>query len=143
MNQTTIIGNLTRDPELRYTGGGKAVVGFGVAVNRRYQVSGDWKEDVTYYNVTVWDTYGENVAASLSKGDRVFVTGRLDLREYEAKDGTMKMAVDIVASEVGPVLRWATVEVKRTPRNDGAPAGDSLDAAVRSAQGASPVTSPF
>jgi single-strand DNA-binding protein len=73
----TIVGNLTRDPELRFTAGGKGVASFGVAVNRRYQVNGEWQEKVSFFNVTAWDTLGENAAASLTKGTRIMVTGRL------------------------------------------------------------------
>ena len=64
----TIVGNLTRDPELRFTAGGKGVASFGVAVNRRYQVNGEWQVKVSFFNVTAWDTLGENASASLTKG---------------------------------------------------------------------------
>ena len=82
-NTVTIVGNLTRDPELRFTAGGKGVASFGVAVNRRYQVNGEWQEKVSFFNVTAWDQLGENAAASLTKGTRIIVTGRLEQREYE------------------------------------------------------------
>ena len=73
----TIVGNLTRDPELRFTAGGKGVASFGVAVSRRFQQNGEWQEKTSFFNVTAWDTLGENIAASLTKGSRVLVTGRL------------------------------------------------------------------
>ncbi len=83
----TIVGNLTRDPELRFTAGGKGVASFGVAVNRRYQVNGEWQEKTSFFNVTAWDQLGENAAASLTKGARIIVSGRLEQREYETKEG--------------------------------------------------------
>lgn len=120
-NSITIVGNCTRDPEIRFTTGGKAIVSFGLAVNRRWQSNGEWQEKVSFFNVTAWDQLGENVAASLSKGSRVIVTGRLEQREYEASDGTKRNVVEIVADEVGPSLRWATCTVERAERT-GAPA---------------------
>ena len=98
----TIVGNLTRDPELRFTTGGKGVASFGVAVNRRYQQNGEWQEKMSFFNVTAWDTLGENAAASLTKGTRVIVTGRLEQREYETKEGEKRNVVEIVADEIGP-----------------------------------------
>ena len=83
----TIVGNITRDPELRFTAGGKGIASFGLAVNRRWQQNGEWQEKVSFFNVTAWDTLGENIAASLTKGTRVIVTGRLEQREYETKEG--------------------------------------------------------
>ena len=112
-NTITVVGNLTRDPELRYTQSGKATVTVGIAVNRRYQVNGEWQEQTSYMNVVAWDQLAENIAASLTKGARILVTGRLDIREYEARDGGKRTAVDIVADEIGPTLRWATVTIER------------------------------
>lgn len=112
----TAIGNLTRDPELRFTSGGKAVVSFGIAVSRRYKAGDDWKEDTSFFNVTAWDQLGENAAASLSKGARVIVTGRVETREYEARDGGKKLSVDITADEIGAAMRWATVQIERNER---------------------------
>ena len=123
----TIVGNLTRDPELRFTAGGKGIASFGVAVNRRYQQNGEWQEKVSFFNVTAWDNLGENVAASLTKGTRVIVTGRLEQREYETKEGEKRSVVEIVADEIGPSLRWARAEVERIARDGGssAPQGGS------------------
>jgi single-strand DNA-binding protein len=126
-NTITVVGNITRDPELRFTAGGKGVASFGVAVNRRYQVNGEWQEKVSFFNVVAWDSLGENAAASLSKGSRVIITGRLEQRDYETKDGEKRSVVEIVADEVGPSLRWARAEVERTQRSggDGASGGGS------------------
>jgi single-strand DNA-binding protein len=125
-SNVTIVGNLTRDPELRFTAGGKGVASFGVAVNRRYQVNGEWQEKVSFFNVTAWDQLGENAAASLTKGARIIVTGRLEQREYETKEGEKRNVVEIVADELGPSLRWARAEVERTQRTgpDGTPASN-------------------
>lgn len=120
----TIVGNITRDPELRFTAGGKGIASFGVAVNRRWQQNGEWQEKVSFFNVTAWDTLGENIAASLTKGTRVIVTGRLEQREYETKEGEKRNVVEIVADEVGPSLRWARAEVERIAR-DGGSGGNS------------------
>jgi single-strand DNA-binding protein len=114
---TSVVGNLTRDPELRFTAGGKGIASFGVAVNRRWQSNGEWQEKVSFFNVTCWDALAENVCASLTKGARVFVAGRLEQREYETSDGQKRNVVEIVADEIGPSLRWATVQVERTERS--------------------------
>jgi single-strand DNA-binding protein len=121
----TIVGNLTRDPELRFTAGGKGVASFGVAVSRRFQQNGEWQEKTSFFNVTAWDTLGENIAASLTKGSRVLVTGRLEQREYETKEGEKRNVVEIVADEVGPSLRWARAEVERIARDGGGSGGNS------------------
>lgn len=121
----TIVGNLTRDPELRFTAGGKGIASFGVAVNRRWQQGGEWQEKVSFFNVTAWDTLGENIAASLTKGTRVIVTGRLEQREYETQQGEKRNVVEIVADEIGPSLRWARAEVERIARDSSGGSGGS------------------
>jgi single-strand DNA-binding protein len=122
-SSVTIVGNLTRDPEIRFTNAGRPVVTFGVAVNRRYQVNGEWQEQVSYFNVTAWGQLGENVAASCAKGNRVIIFGRLEQREYETREGEKRSVVEIVADEVAPSLRWATAQVERTARTDGGQSG--------------------
>lgn len=128
-SSVTLIGNLTRDPELRYTAGGRGVASFGLAVNRRYQKNGEWQEDTSFFNVTAWGDLGENMAASVTKGARIIVTGRLEQREYETREGEKRNVVEVVADEAGPSLRWATCEVARTertnaPKQGGAPLPD-------------------
>jgi single-strand DNA-binding protein len=115
-NTVTLVGNITREPELRFTGGGKGVASFGLAVNRRYQVNGEWQEKVSFFNVVAWDSLGENAAASLHKGHRIIVNGRLEQRDYETKDGEKRNVVEIVADEIGPSLRWASAEVTKNER---------------------------
>ena len=118
-NSITLVGNLTRDPELRFTTSGRGVASFGIAVGRRYQVNGEWQEQTSYFNVTAWGQLGENAAASLHKGTRVVVTGRLEQREYTTREGDKRTAIDVIADELGPSLRWATAQVERTPRGEG------------------------
>ena len=120
----TLVGNLTREPELRFTAGGKGVASFGLAVSRRFQVNGEWQEKTSFFNVSAWDNLGENAAATLTKGMRVIVHGRLEIREYEAREGGKRTSVDIIADEIGPSLRWARATVERTERSsDGASGG--------------------
>ena len=116
-NSVTLVGNITREPELRFTGGGKGVASFGLAVNRRYQVNGEWQEKVSFFNIVAWDSLGENAAASLHKGNRIIVSGRLEQRDYETKDGEKRTVVEIIADEIGPSLRWARAEIERIARD--------------------------
>ena len=122
-NSVTLVGNITRDPELRFTAGGKGVASFGLAVNRRYQVNGEWQEKVSFFNVVAWDTLGENAAASLTKGTRIIVNGRLEQRDYETREGEKRNVVEIVADEIGPSLRWARAEIERISRDGGGGGG--------------------
>ena len=118
-NTVTLIGNLTRDPELRYTTGGRGVASFGLAVNRRYQQNGEWQEQVSFFNVVCWADLGENVAATLTKGTRTIVTGRLEQRSWETQDGEKRTVVEVIADECGPSLRWAQAQVERNERTGG------------------------
>jgi single-strand DNA-binding protein len=118
-NNVTLVGNITRDPELRFTQSGRAVATFGLAVNRRYQVNGEWQEQTSFFNVVAWGTLGENAAASLTKGTRVIVNGRLEQREYQTQQGEKRTVVEVNADEVAPSLRYATAQVERTSRGDG------------------------
>ena len=92
---------------------------FSIAVGRRYQVNGEWQEQTSYFNVVSWGQMGENAAATLTKGMRVIVSGRLEQREYQNREGEKRTAIEINADEIGPSLRWATASVERTPRNEG------------------------
>ena len=122
-NTITLVGNLTRDPELRFTTGGRGVASFGIAVGRRYQVNGEWQEQTSYFNITAWGQLGENAAATLAKGSRVIVTGRLEQREYTTRDGDKRTAIEVVADELGPSLRWATAQVERQSGQGGGGGG--------------------
>lgn len=122
-NSVTVVGNLTRDPELRYTTGGRGVASFGLAVNRRYQVNGEWQEQTSFFNVVAWGDLGENLAASVEKGARIIVTGRLEQRSYETKDGEKRNVTEIIADEAGPSLRWAQAQVERISRDSAGSSG--------------------
>lgn len=126
-NHITVVGNVTREPELKFLPNGSANLRLGVAVNRRWQdkTSGDWKEEVSFFDVTAWRELAENVAESVVKGTRVIVTGRLEQRSWDDKEtGAKRSAVEINADSIGPDLRWATATVTRTERSsrNGAPA---------------------
>lgn len=118
-NTVTVVGNITRDPELRFTPAGQAVATFGMAVNRRFQKNGQWEEQTSFFNVTAWGTLGENASNSLHKGARILVNGRLDQRSWETQEGEKRSTVEIVADEIGPSLRWATVEITKNERREG------------------------
>ncbi len=119
-NTITIVGNLTRDPELRFTPSGAAVANFSVAWNLKGR---DGQEDkVSYFDVACWRQLAENVSDSLTKGSRVVVHGRLDQRSWENQDGDRRSKVEIVADDVAPSLKWATAEITRNEYN-GPPGG--------------------
>jgi len=119
-NNITIVGNITRDPELRYTPSGQANVRLGVAVNRKWQDrnSGEWQEATSFFDVIAWRELAENVNESLKKGARVIVTGRLEQRTWE-QEGNKRSVVEIIADEIAPSLRWATAKVEKTERRSG------------------------
>ena len=122
-NSVTLVGNLTRDPELRFTTGGRGQASFGLAVSRRYQVNNEWQEQTSFFNVVAWGTLGENAAASLNKGTRIIVTGRLEQRSHETQQGEKRNVVEVIADEIGPSLRWARAEVERIARDGGSSGG--------------------
>jgi single-strand DNA-binding protein len=131
-NTVTVVGNITRDPELRFTNTGRGMATFGLAVNRRWQnrQSGEWEEQTSFFNIVAWGDMGENIAQSVHKGDRVLVTGRLEQRSYESQPGEKRSVVEIIADEVGPSLRWATATVvkpERTQGGDGGGGGRAAD----------------
>jgi single-strand DNA-binding protein len=101
INRVVISGNLTRDPELRSTPGGTSICGLRIAVNsRRKDESGQWVDKPNYFDITVFGAQGENCAQYLAKGRPVAVDGRLNWREWEAKDGSKRQSVDIIADSV-------------------------------------------
>jgi single-strand DNA-binding protein len=123
-NSVTIVGNVTRDPELRFTPSGQANARLGVAVNRRWQDrnSGEWQEATSFFDVICWRELAENVSESLKRGTRVIVTGRLEQRTWE-QEGNKRSVVEIIADEVAPSLRWATAKVEKTERRSGGDQG--------------------
>lgn len=118
MTTITIAGNLTADPELRFTPQGKPCAALQVAVNKRVkQPDGSWGDGPTsYYRCTAWGQLAEHVAESLAKGARVIVQGQLEVREYETRDGQRRTAAEIQVDDIGPSLRFATARPERTPR---------------------------
>jgi len=119
-NSVTLVGNLVEDPELRFTASGVAMARIRLAVNRRYRDrNNEWQEDTSFFGGTCWRDVAENVAESLSKGDRVFITGRLEQRNWETNEGEKRSVVEVRIDEVGPSLRWATATVTKTPRTGG------------------------
>lgn len=117
-NNITLIGNLTMDPELRFTPSGIAMARIGLAVNRRYQRDGEWQEQTSFFYGTVWREQAEQVAESLQKGMRVIVSGRLEQRTWEDKEGQRRESIEIQIDEIGPSLRWATATVNKAQRDD-------------------------
>jgi single-strand DNA-binding protein len=122
----TIVGNLTNDPELRFTPSGAAVASFTVASTPRYldKASGEWKDgEALFLRCSVWRQVAENVAESLTRGTRVIVQGRLKQRSYETKEGEKRTVVEVEVDEGGPALRYATAKVQKTSRGGGGGAG--------------------
>ncbi len=118
-NSVTLIGNLTQDPELRFTPSGVAMTKLSFAVNKRYQSQGEWKEETSFFNGTCWRDMAENVAESLTRGMRVIVVGELQQRTWETQEGEKRSTIDVDIKEIGPSVRWATASVTKTPRADG------------------------
>ena len=113
----TVVGNLTSDPELRYTQNGLAVANFTIASTPRSfdRASNDWKDgDALFLRASVWREFAEHVAGSLTKGSRVIATGRLKQRSYETKEGEKRTSIELEVDEIGPSLRYATAQVTRT-----------------------------
>ena len=124
-SNVTLVGNITRDPEIRYTPSGQTVATFGVAVNRRWQnrQTQEWEEQVSFFDVKCWSQMAENVSESVARGTRVVVTGRLEQRSWETDNGDKRSKVEVVADDVAPSLRWATAQVQKIERSGGAPQG--------------------
>ncbi|WP_152360869.1 single-stranded DNA-binding protein [Microlunatus speluncae] len=120
--QITLVGNLTADPELRFTPSGAAVANFTVASTPRTfdRQTGDWKDgEAMFLNCAVWRQAAENVAESLQKGMRVIVQGRLKSRSYETREGERRTVFEIDVDEIGPALRYASAKITRNPSGQG------------------------
>lgn len=126
-NTVTLVGNITRDPEIRYTPSGQTVATFGLAVNRRWQnrQTQEWEEQTSFFDVKCWSQMAENVSESVQRGTRVVVTGRLEQRSWENDNGDKRSKVEVVADEVAPSLRWATAEVHKIERSSSGGGGSS------------------
>jgi single-strand DNA-binding protein len=113
----TVVGNLTSDPELRYTQNGLAVANFTIASTPRNfdRASNEWKDgEALFLRASVWREFAEHVASSLTKGARVIATGRLRQRSYETKEGEKRTAIELEVDEIGPSLRYATASITRS-----------------------------
>jgi single-strand DNA-binding protein len=114
----TVVGNLTADPELRYTQGGLAVANFTIASTPRTfdRQANDWKDgEALFLRASCWREFAEHVAGSLTKGSRVVATGRLKQRSYDDREGVKRTAIELEVDEIGPSLRYATAQVTRAP----------------------------
>jgi single-strand DNA-binding protein len=124
-NTVVLVGNVTRDPELRFTPNGQATTSFGLAVNRRWQnrQTQEWEEQTSFFDVVCWREMAENVSESIARGSRVIVTGRLEQRSWETPEGDKRSRVEVIADELGPSLRWATAQVVKNERRGAATNG--------------------
>ena len=126
-NNITVVGNVTRDPELKFLNSGQAALRMSVAVSRRWQnrQTQEWEEKTSFFDVSGYGSMAENAASCIAKGARVVVTGRMEQRSWETESGEKRNAFEIVADEIAPSLRWATAVVTRTPRGEGGSSGPS------------------
>src|ERR687885_1906683 len=118
----TVVGNLTADPELRFTPSGAAVANFTVASTPRLldRATGEWKDgEALFLRCNIWRQAAENVAESLTRGARVIVSGRLKQRSYDTREGEKRTVIELEVDEVGPSLRYATAKVNRVSRGEG------------------------
>src|SRR5919199_883212 len=126
-NTVTLVGNITDDPELRFTPSGQAVANFTVAVNRRFrtQQKNQWEDRLDgFFRCSCWREQAENVAESLTKGTRVVVVGRMQQRSWDdAETGQKRSTIEVQVDEVAPSLRWATAQVQKSQRSGGGGGG--------------------
>ena len=136
-NTVTVVGNVTRDPELRFAQSGMAIAQFGVAWNRRRQ---DQEDEVSFFDVTCFRQLAENVAESVRKGARVVIYGTLQQRSWETDSGDRRSKVEILADDVAPSLKWATAAITRNERPGGGDyrGGHRGDGGSRGSSGARP-----
>lgn len=114
----SLVGTTTRDFELKYLKDGTAVAQSAIAINERKLVNGNWEDgETSYYEVIAWRQLGENAAASITKGTRVFVKGKLRVREWTRDDGTKGKTVEVVCDDLGPSLKWSTCSVEKNARD--------------------------
>jgi len=136
-NTVTIVGNVTRDPELRFTPSGLPVCGFGVAWNQRNR---DGEDTAHFFEVTCWQSLAENVSESITKGTRVIVYGRLDWSSWETEQGEKRNQVKLIADEVAASLRWSTVDVTRNESRGGDAGGGNTGISEPSSGNNPPMT---
>jgi len=123
-NQVILVGNLTDDPELRFTPNGAAVANFRLAVTPRVREGDSWKDgETSFFRINVWRQMAENVAESMTKGSRAVVVGRLRTRSWETPEGEKRSVTEVEADEVAPSLKFATAKVERSSRGSGGSGG--------------------
>jgi single-strand DNA-binding protein len=137
-NTVTLVGNVTDDPELRFTPSGRPVANFTVAVNRRYKNNeGNWEDKLDgFFRCSCWADMAENAADTLKKGTRVVVVGRLNQRSWEDQQGNRRSAVEVQVDEVGPSLKWARAEITKSSRSSGTAPSSQSSAPQEQYQGA-------
>lgn len=139
----TIVGNLTSDPELRFTGNGTAVASFHVAVNERKKVGDQWEDDgATFYRCSAWRNLAEHCAESLVKGTRVIIQGELRSRSY-TKDNVERINLDVEVRNIGPDLNFATAKVNRVQRSSSNNSANAGGAASAPAAASAPIDDPW
>src|SRR6202008_3665991 len=142
----TVVGNLTADPELRFTPSGAAVANFTVASTPRMfdRQTNEWKDgEALFLRCNVWRQAAENVAESLTRGSRVIVQGRLKQRSFETKEGEKRTVVEMEVDEVGPSLKYATAKVNRTQRGSSSPRGFGASGPAGGGGGSAPSADPW
>ena len=143
-NSVTLVGNVTRDPELRFTASGQATATFGLAVNRVWndRQTNEKKEAVSFFDIVCWREMAENASESLSKGARVVVTGRLEQRSWETPEGDKRSKIEVVADEIGPSLRWATAQITKNDRRGPSEGGGAAMNGARPVANSAPSGAP-
>ena len=137
-NQVMLVGNLTDDPELRFTPNGAAVANFRLAVTPRVREGDSWKDgETSFFRINVWRQQAENVAETLQKGARCIVVGRLRTRSWETPEGEKRSVTEVEADEIGPSLKFATAKVERSSRGSSGGGGGGGGDWAGSAAGAS------
>ena len=137
-NQVMLVGNLTDDPELRFTPNGAAVANFRLAVTPRVREGDSWKDgETSFFRINVWRQQAENVAETLQKGARCIVVGRLRTRSWETPEGEKRSVTEVEADEIGPSLKFATAKVERSSRGSsgGGGGGDWAGSAAGASKG--------
>ena len=136
-NQVMLVGNLTDDPELRFTPNGAAVANFRLAVTPRVREGDSWKDgETSFFRINVWRQQAENVAETLQKGTRCIVVGRLRTRSWETPEGEKRSVTEVEADEIGPSLKFATAKVERSSRGgSGGGGGDWAGSAAGASKG--------
>ena len=142
----TVVGNLTADPELRFTASGAAVANFTVASTPRTfdRASSEWKDgEALFLRCNIWRQAAENVAESLTRGSRVVVTGRLKQRSFDTKEGEKRTVIELEVDEIGPSLRYATAKVNRVNRPGGGGQGGGGGGGGYGGSGSGPADDPW